>query len=163
MYIFGKIADNLKNIDFDAILRAMFVSENCPKTIKEWILFRLERGETEDGDLLITDHAVPPFRYSPYTVKQKKKYGQDFVHVTLEDTGDFYNSIKINFTEKGFEIAADFDKPDGKMYENFELMFANEAAFESAVIGLNDSEINELITILITNIHNKLIELILQR
>jgi hypothetical protein len=52
--------------------------------------------------------------YSPYTISIKKLKGQRTDHVTLKDTGAFYESFKINVDYNGFEIEAD----DESMYDN---------------------------------------------
>jgi hypothetical protein len=59
--------------------------------------------------------------YSLFTIAEKAKKGQDFSNVTLYDTGEFYNSMKIENTGNETKFLADFDKPDGNIYDNFEI------------------------------------------
>lgn len=45
--------------------------------------------------------------YTPYTVEIKKQKGQRTDHITLKDTGAFYNSFKVTVNSRGFTIIAD--------------------------------------------------------
>lgn len=46
--------------------------------------------------------------YSPYTIELKTAKGQPTDHVTLKDTGDFYNSFRIYLdSNSDFKITAD--------------------------------------------------------
>jgi len=48
--------------------------------------------------------------YSPYTVMLKKEKGQRTDHITLLDTGAFYDSFKIFLNRDNFIINADDEK-----------------------------------------------------
>lgn len=48
--------------------------------------------------------------YSGKTIEYKKEKGQRYDHVTLNDTGDFYNSFKVFLDSSGFVISADVVK-----------------------------------------------------
>lgn len=50
----------------------------------------------------------PP--YAPRTIQNKIRKGQPTDRVTLKDTGEFYNSLRIEFDENGFRIVSDDDK-----------------------------------------------------
>lgn len=50
----------------------------------------------------------PP--YAPRTIYNKTRKGQPTDRVTLKDTGEFYNSLHIEFDENGFRIVSDDDK-----------------------------------------------------
>lgn len=50
--------------------------------------------------------------YTSFTKKIKKEKGQVYDRVTLKDTGDFYNSFKLNLTSFDFEIGATDSKTD---------------------------------------------------
>jgi len=45
--------------------------------------------------------------YSPYTVMLKRRKGQKTSHITLKDTGAFYDSFKVEVTRTGITIVAD--------------------------------------------------------
>ena len=53
--------------------------------------------------------------YQPYTIVIKRRKGQKTSHITLKDTGAFYDSFKVRVTNNGLEIQADdssrYDKP----------------------------------------------------
>ncbi len=58
--------------------------------------------------------------YSPYTVEYKIDEGQRFDHITLNDTGRFYNSFFVTIQTDGFTIDADdttgYDEPLFKVW-----------------------------------------------
>ena len=45
--------------------------------------------------------------YTPFTIEIKKEKGQPTDRVTLRDTGDFYDSMKVDAERTYFEIVAD--------------------------------------------------------
>ena len=45
--------------------------------------------------------------YSPYTIMIKRSKGQKTSHITLKDTGAFYESFKIEVNRTGLTIIAD--------------------------------------------------------
>ncbi len=53
--------------------------------------------------------------YSIFTVSLKRSEGQRYDHVTLKDTGDFYDSFTVRVTRDGWEQDADdtskYDEP----------------------------------------------------
>lgn len=53
--------------------------------------------------------------YSPFTIGEKIKKGQRHDHITLKDTGEFYDSIKIQSERKTIIISADMKKPDNDL------------------------------------------------
>lgn len=56
--------------------------------------------------------------YSPFTVQIKRFKGQPTNRVTLKDTGDFYRSFYIEYSNTDFEIKAKDEKTDklGRKY-----------------------------------------------
>lgn len=60
---------------------------------------QMEQGIKADGDRII-----PP--YKPSTVSRKKKMGQPTDRVTLKDTGDFHNSVRVKRFPKMYELVA---------------------------------------------------------
>lgn len=51
--------------------------------------------------------------YPPYTIRTRKyklKHGQPIDRVTLRDSGEFYNSLRVEFDNDGFRIVSDDDK-----------------------------------------------------
>lgn len=71
--------------------------------------------------------------YSPFTIQLKVEKGQRTDHITLKDTGDFYETFTVFPLLKGFRLEAKGDKPDGEsVFDNFE---------ESRVVGLSENNL----------------------
>ena len=51
--------------------------------------------------------------YSPYTIIEKQLKGQRYDHITLKDTGAFYDSWVVTVNREGIEIDAD----DASLYD----------------------------------------------
>lgn len=49
-------------------------------------------------------------------------------HITLRDTGDFHQSVKVKLTSKGIEITSDPQKEDTNLIDEFgkEILFVND-------------------------------------
>lgn len=73
-----------------------------------------EAGITADGKSLGS--------YSPVTIQIKQERGQRTDHITLRDTGDFYNSAKFINKPKEFIIVADTLKIDEQTGETTDLV-----------------------------------------
>jgi hypothetical protein len=58
--------------------------------------------------------------YSPYTVEIKKMKGQRYDHITLKDTGAFYDSWVVTVDRDGIDVDADdtslYDRPLFKVW-----------------------------------------------
>jgi len=113
--------------------------------LQEWILdtikSRLEnKGTDKFNQKLQTDTAkfeVQKF-YSNYT-QYLKNISQN-QHVTLKDSGDFYKSFLVNAKKTFYKIEADFNKPDGTIFENFTNSYPNKESFDNAILSLNEQE-----------------------
>lgn len=66
-----------------------------------------ELGQDSNGEL------IGGGGYSPITIWIKEKKGQRVDHITLRDTGDFYNSMTVEVSSGEFIIDADADKGGG--------------------------------------------------
>ena len=66
--------------------------------------------------------------YSPFTIMKKRSKGQRFDHITLKDTGKFYDSWRIVVNTDGFILDADDQKEDTALFE----VYGND------VLGLTD-------------------------
>jgi len=95
-----RILDNVKRLDEkEAWLRVI------DKEVKEEII----RLNTEDQ---LYEDGVDSLNkklgdYSPYTINLKRLKGQKTSHITLKDTGAFYNSFRITVSSTGITIIAD--------------------------------------------------------
>ncbi|MBD3198020.1 MAG: hypothetical protein GF317_23420 [Candidatus Lokiarchaeota archaeon] len=120
-----------------------FVIKNMPELIPSLITGRLfEEGVDSDNRQLQTDIAKEkkmPF-YSDFTVKVKQSKKQKYTNVTLNDTGNFYNSIKAISYEKFVNILADMNKEGNHIADNFTDMYSNEQQFEKKILNLSDED-----------------------
>lgn len=59
--------------------------------------------------------------YTPYTKQLKQEKGQRIDHITLKDTGDFYNSFQLIFnnSDGSIQIIADGQKEDTNLFREF--------------------------------------------
>jgi len=73
--------------------------------------------------------------YSPRTIEIKKEKGQPYDRVTLKDTGEFYESFKVNPYKGGFSISADAIKDQDDLTKEW----------GDEIIGLTDASRNELV------------------
>jgi len=61
----------------------------------------------------VEGRGISIMEYQPYaarTIKIKKKKGQPYDRVTLRDTGEFYNSLHVEYDDKGFYVTSTDDK-----------------------------------------------------
>lgn len=72
--------------------------------------------------------------YSFETVEIKREKGQPTDRVTLNDTGDFYNSFRVFFNNSGFVITADTIKDTDNLIERW----------GADILGLTDESLSLL-------------------
>jgi len=71
--------------------------------------------------------------YSVFTIQEKVRKNQRFDHITLRDTGAFYETFTVFPLLMGFRLEAKGDKPDGEsVFDSFD---------ESRVVGLSESNL----------------------
>ena len=127
---FEEIKNHFKEPDIFKMLDAIFKMKDIQNKAIILNLAQLERGEDANGKIIKTIGGSP---YRPYTISVKKSKGQPTNIVTLEDTGAFYKTFKM----KGYEITANYDKPDGSILDNFTSDFD--------FTGLTDTSLFELV------------------
>ena len=104
-----ELAKKIIALDPNALVNAVL---SDPFTQK-WILdlnFQdqlFKDGIDIDGKILKSHVAKEGNFYADSTIKIKKRKGQPVDRVTLKDTGEFYDSSKIDLDSDGFEIEAD--------------------------------------------------------
>lgn len=76
----------------------------------------MDEGLDANGKFINTIEGNP---YTEYTKEQKRKKGQPTDHVTLYDTGEFYQSMKVTINGQGAEVLADFSKGGSDIRDNF--------------------------------------------
>jgi hypothetical protein len=164
MPTFAELAEKYRKIDLMfAFLSALKNNGNeyeFIKTIQDRIY---DTGRVNDGAKLITDvgrkektydYAVKTVhggrdQYGDYYLGKIQK-GQKYSNVTLKDTDEFYNSWKLKYSTKFFDLNANFIKFDkkGKMYhiaDNFTDMYAGDEEFEEAILSMSKEELNEFL------------------
>jgi len=141
-----KVLDNIINLDQDTIIENILRDPD----FQRFIINLNTEGEAtsqlfEQGiDALGTSLG----KYSGFTEEQKKKDGQRFDHITLKDTGEFYNSFAVKVQNGGFLIVADPNKDDSNLFDDF----------GKGILGLTD----ENLQLVIDAIKDKIIPIILQ-
>jgi hypothetical protein len=143
--IFKQILQSLKRVNINDLGRFVFSQSNIQKWIIETIQNRLERtGIDAFGEKLKTDSSSTGEFYSFATIVIKEQLGQETGHVTLKDTGDFYNTFRIFLKQNAIIIDADFDKGTSHIADNFTRDYSQKE-LENAIESLSESEINTLI------------------
>ena len=79
--------------------------------------------------------------YSPLTIMYKKMKGQRYDHVTLKDTGEFYNSWRVTVTVNEVGFDADDQKDDTALFE----------VYGVDVLGLTDENMQYLKEMIVEN------------
>ena len=146
MNAFTQLYESFKKINVNDIAQKV-ISDGF---VKDWLIETaqnriIETGEVSTGEHLETDNAARGEVYSFQTIQIKAAKGHKFRNVTLEDSGDFYNSWAIDAKKTFYSIEANFNKSDGNIYENFSDSFSSSKSFESAVLSLTDSEMDTFI------------------
>ena len=93
-------------------------------------------GTYADGRKIRTVNATGAEPYSPFTVELKREKGQPVDRVTLEDTGELYESFNTIAEPNSFVIEFEDEKEDGSVSDNIDDL--DEA------IKLGPKEIEEL-------------------
>lgn len=114
----------------------VFATDDFIKIIQDRLY---DTGIDSQGTKLKTDYSEDGF-YSPNTIRQKQLDGDKFSNVTLKDSGDFYESMDGITDAKSFKLTADFDKPDGNIYNNFTELYSSPAEFERIILSLTPPE-----------------------
>ena len=124
----GETIRKFKSLNFKKIIISILNTSE----IKEFIikmeqerLFNL--GEDSTGASL--------GEYAPFTVVIKQEKGQRFDHITLNDTGEFYESFTFHATGTELIFDANPVKDDDNLFDNFGI----------DILGLNYFDRNRLI------------------
>ena len=80
--------------------------------------------------------------YAGFTIEEKKRKGQPFDRVTLNDTGDFYGSWTVNATVNYIDINADPIKEDANLFTEW----------GSDIVGLNEENLQLVTEIILKEI-----------
>ena len=114
-----RVCNNIKQIDEKKIFKEIFSDRELQEDIAN-----LNKDQMyEQGILDIPTGSV--FQYAPFTLeykqKQAGKLGRDTRsdHITLKDTGEFYDSIKVRAEQETIIISGDMKKPDNDLEKQF--------------------------------------------
>lgn len=113
----------LIKVDMNGIVNKIMSIPEVKAELIRYNQLQLEQGiDSQDKRIqtLLAKEQGENLVYSLFTYGQKVQKGQDAQHVTLKDTGEFWQSMNVKVNENDVEILADFDKPDGNIMENFE-------------------------------------------
>lgn len=124
------IIEKLKKINSGSVLNELSKDEN----LKENIIHYNTVEQLYDKGIDDTGKLITPL-YSKKTFGIKTSKGQRTDHVTLKDTGEFYNSFRVLNTPDGLLITADSIKDDTDLRERY----------GKEIIGLTDVSLNKVI------------------
>ena len=119
--------NRMQNIDIDAIfMRVMAYPE-----MKEAMI---AANQAQMYDLGVDSKGASLGEYTPFTIMMKQVKEQRFDHITLLDSGDFYNSMEIAEKDtKSVVITADMQKADQNLEDRW-----------PDALGLTQESINNL-------------------
>lgn len=99
-------------LNFGDVIFAVLNMSNIKELIIELQQERLyERGTDSEGRSLGD--------YSPYTVEIKREKGQRFDHITLRDTGEFYESFTVTVVKDGVVLDANPNKETTNLFSEY--------------------------------------------
>lgn len=135
MFVFSDISDVMKSLDPLAIIQRVFSMPDIKDYLIDAIQLRLhEKGITATGKQLRTDSAIEQNEGKVYSRNNPDKSGNRWVDLYME--GDFYKSFAIKEDRTGFEVSANFDKPEGyNIYDNFGISFSSFDTFEKEILS----------------------------
>lgn len=99
----ANLIGKFKALDIEALARQV-IEENRP-LLEDFNAEQLQEGLMASGRDIVPE-------YSPFTIEEKKAKGQPYDRVTLKDTGDFWESIKIKTTRNELAFEATDPKAD---------------------------------------------------
>lgn len=128
----------LAKLEKDLIPFVQSILEKNEKIILGMIKLRLyNRGIDGDGNKILPD-------YQPSTIASKKEDGQKTSHVTLRDTGSFYNSLFLTYKRGLLQIDSMSDKKSPLV-----------SKYGPAILDLTEQEHENIINNIITPEINK--------
>lgn len=131
--ILNTISENIFSLE----IVKNFVIDNIQKRL-------FETGKDVNDKKLQTDFAKYQNQqyYSKNTQKIKRKKGQSISNVTLQDSGDFYNSWKLIASKTFYVIYANFNKKGNNIFNNFQDSYTTFESFQNAILSMNDNELD---------------------
>ena len=124
----------------DMLNRAINLDQNkswrfvIDEEVKQEIIKLNTRDQLFDNGINSLDNALG--NYSEVTVRIKRRKGQRADHVTLRDTGQFYDSFKVFVDDSGLIVFAD----DSSIYD-----VPLTVTWGIDILGLTDDSLDKLI------------------
>ena len=107
-----KTLEKYAKLDFGDVIFAVLNLDNIKELIIELQQERLfERGTDSNGASL--------GNYSDYTVEIKREKGQRYDHITLRDTGEFYESFTVTVLKDGIVLDANPNKETTNLFSEY--------------------------------------------
>jgi hypothetical protein len=111
MATFGRLTDFVNNT-LDLEEAKVFFHVFSEKDVQEYIIFLNTNIQLHNYGIDATGTTLDSIggSYAPYTIRQKKRKGDEYKHVTLKDTGEFYKSFSVDVFRDEFVIDAYYIK-----------------------------------------------------
>lgn len=131
------MCDNIINLKVDELLYSIYERPDFKKLAYDLNINDqlFKKGIDSEGKSL--------GQYAPSTKKIKQRKGQPSDHITLKDTGAFYDSFDITPDDDGFWMLADGDKDGVDLFQRF----------GQDVLGLTDDNFEPLKQIIIEELY----------
>lgn len=141
---FERLLNNLNKLDINDIFFSLWKDNKVQNFIIE--LNTEGKPTSQLYELGVDSKGDSLGEYSPYTIQFKVDKGQRFDHVTLKDTGDFYETFNVKPNKKGFEIVANPNKDDDNLFE----------VYGKEIVGLTDDNQKILLAFIETDFNKEL-------
>jgi hypothetical protein len=124
----GETIRKFKRLDFKKVIISILNTTSVKELVVEMEQNRLfNTGKDSEGDSL--------GGYSPFTVLIKQEKGQRTDHITLRDTGEFYESFTFHATGTDLVFDANPVKEDNNLFDDFGI----------DILGLTEEDTERLI------------------
>jgi len=120
-----KTLEKYAKLDFGDVIFAVLNLDNIKELIIELKQERLYERGTDSNGASLGD-------YSDYTVEIKREKGQRYDHITLRDTGEFYESFTVTVVKDGIVLDANPNKENTNLFSEYGI----------DILGLDDFSFN---------------------
>jgi hypothetical protein len=125
---FERLLNNLNKLDIDDIFFSLWKDSK----VQSYIIELNTEGESTSQLYELGEDSLGRSlgNYSPFTIDAKLFGGGDsrIDHITLKDTGEFYESFKVKPLKTGFKITANPNKDDDNLFQ----------IYGEDIVGLNE-------------------------
>lgn len=149
--ILSDVSENVKRLSLNDALRFSISQDEIGDLIIELNTEGQLFDKGIDGEGMSLDSIGGS--YSDLTEASKRRKGQPFAHVTLKDTGDFYDSFMVHADKESFTISADTLKEGTDLLDRW----------GDDIIGLTDESLGLLVEELIPLIQGYIINTLFRR